>query len=390
MNSAGEVVADLAGRLADPALVATADPWSTLSLGEGHPSVALLFAELSHVSPEHRRSAHAHITVAAQDLASASGDGLFSGAASLAFAARAAQHRTADYATLLDRLDDHIVPVLRRRISSPQAGTWGYDVISGATGLGRYLLLRHHSEVVADVLGYLVRLTEPISVHGHDVPGWWVAGSPLFGDDTRFPRGHFNLGLAHGISGPLALLALSWAVDVRVPGQDEAIGRIVEWLSAWQISESLWPAAVGFDEHVSGAAVRPARTAWCYGTPGVAHAIYLAGRAMGRTDWQQTAITALDGALASPEQVSDCGFCHGWAGLLQVTWRMARESGDERLAAHLPSLAGQIVRMYDESAPFGFPSAGFLDGAVGIALALHTYATDTEPASQWDAAALLS
>ncbi|MFF4642871.1 hypothetical protein [Streptomyces sp. NPDC001389] len=52
------------------------------------------------------------------------------------------------------------------------------------------------------------------------LPGWWCAHDP-----HRFytPGGHGNFGMAHGIAGPLALLAQAPKRGVAVDGQREAI-----------------------------------------------------------------------------------------------------------------------------------------------------------------------
>ncbi|MFF1273283.1 hypothetical protein ACFVZC_07725 [Streptomyces marokkonensis] len=63
------------------------------------------------------------------------------------------------------RMDSKALPYLRE-----------YDLISGLAGLGAYLLHRGHANALERVLRYVVRLiTEPLNVHGHQLPGWWAA-----------------------------------------------------------------------------------------------------------------------------------------------------------------------------------------------------------------------
>ncbi|MFE7121496.1 lanthionine synthetase C family protein [Streptomyces sp. NPDC057654] len=430
-DRAAAVVAELAGRLADPEAVvaiATAEgnldrppgrsplhPWGGVTLAEGHPGVALLFAELAQDDPRHRTHAHAHLAVAARSLSAGQGAGLYTGAPALALAACAARRGPADYATMLDRLDGQVDARVRQllkaedeRLAARRAGVSMdvYDLILGLAGIGRYLLLREdrHRAALTDTLTYLVRLTDPVRHLEHTVPGWWVPDAPGLGQESHFPRGHFNLGLAHGICGPLALLALAEEAGVSVPGQQEAATRIVEWLLTRQASDLSWPAVVNWDDEIAGVRPDPAhgRTAWCYGTPGVAHAVYLAGRAWNREDWRLTATDALAASLHGPQAVVDCGLCHGWSGLLQITCRMARDSRDKRLLAHLPRLAEQILDAHAPELPLGYRyadtppglwaphRAGFLEGTAGIALSLHTYASGGTPRTPWDAALLLS
>ncbi|MEU7045193.1 lanthionine synthetase C family protein [Streptomyces varsoviensis] len=428
---AASVVAELAGQLADPdavVAVATAEgnvdrppgrdpvhPWGGVTLAEGHPGVALLFAELAQDDPRHRAHAHAHLALAARALSASHGAGLYVGAPSLALAACAARRGPGDYATLLDRLDSRIEARVRQllaaedeRLAARRAGASMdvYDLILGLAGIGRYLLLRadRHRDALTDTLAYLVRLTEPVRHLGHTVPGWWVPGAPGLGQEAHFPRGHFNLGLAHGICGPLALFALAEEAGVSVPGQREAATRIVDWLLGKQAADLSWPAVVSWEDELAGVRPCPAsgRSAWCYGTPGVAHTVHLAGRAWGRDDWRRTAVDALTACLDGPQAVVDCGLCHGWSGLLQIACRMARDSRDERLPARLPHLAERVLAAYDPALPLGYRyadtppglwaphRAGFLEGTAGIALSLHTYASGGAPRTPWDAALLLA
>ncbi|MFG2532408.1 lanthionine synthetase C family protein [Streptomyces sp. NPDC048516] len=398
-------------------------PVSGPTLAAGHSGAALLYAELSHMAPAFRQTAHAHLAAALSTLGSRPGVGLYDGVTSLAFAARVTRHGPQDYATLLDQLDEKVIAGLRAILGTERArldaGRAGvamstYDTISGVTGIGRYLLLcrdRHH-EPLAECLSYLVRLVRTVRAHGVAVPGWWVPTGPSLLRDARFPRGHFNLGAAHGICGPLALLALAHELGVRVPGQSEAIHRLAEHVLSFRLDGGRWPRVLGFDDFVAdspGAVSGPGATAagWCYGTPGVARALYLAGRALNEPGWRDTATQSLTGTLLAltRHQVGNNSLCHGWAGLLQIAWRMTDDSADARLAGLLPRLAGRLIDAYDPGLPYGFShdrpalmsgqplpphSPGFLEGATGIALALHTYATGRRPSCPWDAALLLN
>lgn len=435
---AAGIVAELADRLADaswveksantpgnadayPGTNVTPSVWGGANLGEGHAGMAVFYGELSAVSTEHRATVHTYLRAAAGHLKPHPEEALFLGATAVAFAAWAARRAPEDYAGLLRSLDARISSSVLSRLARenerlnagiPGADVREWDAISGVTGIGRYLLRRGpvHREPLASTLSYLVRLTRPVHAHGHTVPGWWSPKNLGLYDDPLYSRGHFNLGLAHGIPGPLTLMALSWQADVRVPGQEEAMEAIVDELLRWRLPEGLWPSAIGFEQFLAGpdatGDLSRAVCGWCYGTPGVARALHLAGTALGRADWQHTAVRALDVALELRHtEMTDSSLCHGWAGLLQTTWRMAREGGDASLARRVPELARHLMDTYDPELPFGFfyrrrisrpgmklapHRAGFLEGAAGAALALHTYATDQEPAGGWDSALLLS
>lgn len=94
------------------------------------------------------------------------------------------------------------------------------------------------------MLTYLVALTEP-------VPSEPPSGQPAH----RFRGGHADLGMAHGISGPLALLALAMRQGITVDGHASAMHRICHWLDAWPQEAPAgpwWPERVSLGELRTG------------------------------------------------------------------------------------------------------------------------------------------
>ncbi|MEU9116770.1 lanthionine synthetase C family protein [Streptomyces sp. NPDC048483] len=423
-------IALVAERLADPghtAAVASRDDnrdpvydavmWGPLTLANGLPGTALLYGELARTDDTWRPVAHRHLAAAGRAMASAPGRGLFSGPAALLAAAQTCAGREGHYGSLRRGLATWVAEDQTERLGAFRAraregGTgvdWAaYDLINGLSGTARLLLDSAadpaergpavESALTAS-LHHLVALTEPIRVDGHEVPGWWVPAELQISDRDRadYPRGDFNLGMAHGISGPLAVLCSAYEAGREVPGAREAIERIAKWLLGWTLRDeagAYWPARAGWDEEL--AARRPAalftRTAWCYGTPGVAAALFRAGGALGRPRWREAAVDALRAALRRDEArwaIEGPTVCHGYAGLLRVVARVAAASGDPELHAGCEVLRARVLECADEEAPFAFrhlmrfPAAarspvphralnvaGMLEGAAGVALAL--------------------
>ncbi|GAA3188104.1 MULTISPECIES: lanthionine synthetase C family protein [Streptomyces] len=446
----------IAERLADPeGALAQAPGRAPSSLDDGHPAMTLLCAELSHEAPELRRAAHAHLAAGAALLTGGPPQSLFRGGVpALAFAAHAARRTPDDYAGLLARLDTALDRVTRGALEPERArldagragvGYWRYDLINGITGLTRLLLLRRatHPEASAAALTYLVRLTRPLTRDGAPVPGWWSPDGPGAPGDPHpeYPRGHVNFGLAHGISGPLAVLSAALRDGVSVPGLREAVTALVAELLAHRTEAGGWPAWTALERYGTEPPA-PGRTAWCYGTPATAAALHQAGRALGDTGLRILAADALADDLDRPRRVTDHAFCHGHAGLLHLCHTLTEDTPHPRLTDHRDALAARLVAAYDPELPYGFPAVaaaadpdvpygprppaaregtadpdlpygartapaserpgppdpvgggtpagpGLLSGAAGIALALHAYATDAPPRTSWDAAFLL-
>jgi hypothetical protein len=336
--------------------------------------------------------------------------GLFGGLSGLAFATASLSRDGARYQRLLATLDEALAP----RAAALGAGLRGqdpgavseFDVISGASGVTAYLLKRDTGGVLPEVLRGLVSLAEP-----GDGPPRWMTPPQLLGDASMvrlYPSGNLNCGLAHGIPGPLAVLALALGSGVEVRGQVDAVRRLADWLVAHRVDDQWgvnWPTAVPLPApgvpDPDRTMLRPSRSAWCYGSPGIARALWFAGDALGDARLRELAVEAMQAVLRRPvnqRQIESPTFCHGVAGLLQIVLRFAHDTGLAAFAAAAAELVDQLLATYEPERPLAYASlepgpnpvdrAGLLEGAPGVAMTLLAAATDAEPS--WDRLFVLS
>jgi lantibiotic modifying enzyme len=436
-----DTVREVAERLRSPAKVkeaATAPgnvnpvfgahPWEDISLSHGYPGVALLFAELDRVELEAGWDLAAHEHLSACGSALKAGDtglpSLFNGVCAVAFSALAASRGRSRYGGLLDRLDAVITERVReiiakeraRKVEQTGALATAYDVVSGLSGTGRYLLLasdrRSNRDALHEILRYMVDLAEPIEVRGGEVPGWYLSAENQFLERDRelYPAGNFNCGMAHGIAGPLALLSLSSLEGVTVPEQARAARRMAEWLLRWRQEDDhgyYWPDRIRLEEETRNTLTGPhiRREAWCYGTPGVARALWLAGRALDDPELCEAAYEGMASVFSRPpanRHLDGSNFCHGSSGLLRISQRFVQEGGDQAFSHRLEDLVEEVLGEFDPDHAFGFQdkvptenghcgldSASLLEGAAGVALALLSV-THADPERHWDAAFLIA
>lgn len=400
--------------LADPADVRRRlrpPTWWAQSLATGALGAALLHVHRARTGRASWRTAHTWLAVtAAGPIDEGPSSHLHYGAPALAYVLHHASvdgpetDRSSRYARALETLDARIALLTRarvdaahRRIDRGETPALGeFDSIRGLTGLGALWLRRDPTgPQLRAILEYLVRLTEPLPhPDGRPRPGWWTHLAPNGRRTPEFPDGHANNGLAHGIAGPLALLALTLRAGHRVPGHGTALRRIFTWYDTCRHTHQLpgdpqvrWPY---WTTDLTDPGTGPGRPSWCYGTPGVARAQQLAGIALDDPHRIHTAENALHAAITAPDLVrtlDNPGLCHGLAGALLITRRAAADSTNRRLhdhAARLQQLTTGIVADL-------FPSSsepGLFDGPAGTALALDD---DAPPRGQeWDACLLTS
>jgi hypothetical protein len=353
------------------------------SLADGAAGAALLHLETGNKPAAFdalRRATAGGLSIAA-------GASLFYGAPALAFVLAATDHPHLTRARTVTTEGTRTVVRQRldtahRRIDDRQQPHYAeYDLIRGLTGLGVVLRRLGDHDLLRHILDYLVRLTEPVN----DLPGWWCWNGP---ERTQAPPagGHANLGMAHGITGPLALLSLTLRDGITVDGHTTAITRICHWLDTWQqhtTDTTWWPQTLTLADLHRGTPAQhtPLRPSWCYGTPGIARAQQLAAHALGDTARHHLADTAFASCTGDPTQIrqlTDRSLCHGTAGLLATTRRITTD-------ALTPTPTAPIEALHTQTSPAPGEPDGLLTGRTGSALAAAATTT-----TSWDACLLLA
>ncbi len=379
------------------------------SLSSGSAGLALLFAQLAAAGEDKSPASIAgrYLDSAVEVLSSAPlGPSLYAGFTGVAWVAQVVgQLLDPEAEDGNEAIDDALLGLLTTA-SFEQAP---YDLIHGLTGMGVYALERWPRPVavqsVAKVVNHLAKLAR------HDEAGtyWWTGPSLLLGSRReQYPAGGIDLGVAHGIAGVLPFLARVSALQADDSSADALLDGAVRWLLAHTVQTEAGETMPYFV--AEGADPTPARSAWCYGDPGVAAALLVAAREVGEAGWEDAATGLAARAAERPPELSgvtDAGFCHGSAGLAHLFNRMHQLTGERKLADAaifwlertldlLPtaeSVTPADSRVPDSQLPWdGGPrpwnGRGVLEGAAGVGLVLLAASTSTEPA--WDRMFLVS
>ena len=367
-------------------------PADEASLAAGSTGRALLHARLAN-DDDQRDAALSCLRHALPQLRTRGGPAsLYAGAAGIGWVLT---HLEGDLLDERDRcagLDRALLRLLDRQ---PWPGR--FDLVSGLVGLGVYALERLDVPEGPDLLERVVlRLAETAVRDGDDVY-WWTPPHWLIEQArTASPTGHIDLGLAHGVPGPIALLGAACATGVA---SDLARG-LLDGAVGWLLREAANTERLSYSWQ-PGREPSPARTAWCYGEPGVAAALLIAARGAGEPAWEEDALRLARRAATrslADSGVVDAGVCHGASGLGLTFARLHHATGDRELGEaarcwfehtlELRQPGAGIAGFITEGVNGPTEDPGLLVGATGIALALHAAASDHEPT--WDRLLLLS
>ncbi|MCE9575351.1 MAG: lanthionine synthetase C family protein [Deltaproteobacteria bacterium] len=322
---------------------------------------------------------------------------LFGGAARVSWTvAHLAGGETADEACRA------IATALRARLTEDP---WvsDYDLIIGLVGMGVCALERSDHE---DGRQLSARVLEVLEATAQERGGGaaWLTSPELLPEWQRAisPGGYYNLGLAHGIPGVVALLARMVAHDVETPRARALLERAMTFMlnaepprergrfPSWHQAGEVGP---GHERELGST-----RLAWCYGDLGASVALLSAAQATANDEWRTQAVDLARlcaGRTIAEAVVHDAGICHGAGGAAHIFNRLWHATGEEIFADAARRWIDQLLAMRIDHAIAGFPSADRLDGqtswkaddslltgAVGVALVLHAAVSTVEPS--WD------
>lgn len=344
------------------------------SVGRGLASnagYAILFAALFQAKAEERFA-----EAAGRELQDAAGfadvpsRGLFSGLAGLRAAAAYAEKLWPKFGRLAAQCDSYIGAELSTIPEVVEMDT--YDLISGWAGTRAALALEGgcNPDMYVESLLALFDSGE----------GRWRTRNRFFPD-----RASRNIiGVAHGVVGPLTIIALTTKPDPATVARVVVHARKVAELAITENNAVGWPQWIGHNE-----IYRP-MTTWCYGSAGIAAALFAVGK-WARDEWLcEVAISSLASIdHRSAAALPDAALCHGIMGTVACYASVAANSSGHAFEVAIDDLVNLAIdRLAAEGNSITVRSNndsrlafGELDGLAGVCLMLATLLYDID--SSW-------
>lgn len=333
---------------------------------DGSSGFALAFAALAGASGDdrYRQAAHECLRRAAQATDKPS-IALFSGISGLRAVAALMSADATQYRRLVQQCDAYV----ENELPTPDAATVSsfrdFDIISGWSGarLARYVNSASGLDRLSSLLEWLMIDDER-----------WRCIHPLRPNDPA----ENDLGVAHGVAGMLAAVVLTTEPlesGHRVMLHGQASNLMTHAMRSG--GRVLWPAFAGSHRLVE-------QRAWCYGTPGIAAALYWVGSRLSDSAIASFAVDTLVAESATPPDAWvfwDHALCHGTLGCALIYASVGMASGDGRLLEIVDALVERVLDdiAKNEAACWGLAPdsatrslTGVLVGAAGIALGLLT------------------
>jgi lantibiotic biosynthesis protein len=348
-------------------LLVTANDVDRGLAGNAGDAVAYLALTLATGDTKYEAAMHAALKRAA------AGDyppsiGMFDGMSGLRVAAELATTIEPRYRGLVEKCDAFVEAQLPLTPAKPDSYCV-FDVMQGWAGarLARGIRGPLEPDRLTALLSWLV-------ADSHR----WECPHPAYQTD----RPVRDLGLAHGIAGVLSSLVLTHERLESSVG--ESARDAANFLASRAVESNasvMWPHSAGRDPE------QRYLSAWCYGTPGVASALYGAARMLGDVSLAAFALDAARGIARLPAGewlVSELGLCHGLMGnaLCFASLGAAADCAELRAAAErlvietLDQLDADAGVCYTRETEAPYAATNELKGIAGIALALLTLSGD--------------
>ena len=282
----------------------------------------------------------------------------------------------------------------------------GYDLISGLVGIAIYGVERMPRDRPRQLLEHVIdRLAARAEIFGSGVT-WHTPPEQLPSRQREdAPQGFYNLGVAHGTPGIAVTLGHAARLGIRAEVSRSLLDGVHDWLLEQPVATA---DGAGFKYWLAKGPAKAsdvANEAWCYGGLGLSVALLRAARLVNDTVREDHALTfaRLEASRGAEQSgVRDMCLCHGGAGNGHLYNRLYQATGERVFldASRRWLLRSMEARRSVDGGPGGYlfqgvkdrsnppgpgdlvPNVTFLNGSLGVGLALLAASSHQEP--MWD------
>lgn len=316
------------------------------------------------------------------------------------------------YKNLLNNINKSIVYCVSNLSSNQYLDTVNIDCMSGLSGVGRYLLnFKDNLEIlntIKNIINIIVCKLNYTNENGVLVPGWLIKDSKMVAN-KEFDN-YFDLGMAHGIAGCLSFLSIALINGISVNGQKESINNILNFLYKYKMEynkATYFPEIIRLEEYINNDInfSKKKNLSWCYGMPGIARAVYIAGCALKDNFYKDDAVNMI---LSSYEEGDENMFilpifCHGLSGYIHILSLFYKDTNIEKFNEIIKKSRMELLKFYNDDIKFKYLSGknfmknndemnnlslSMVDGISSILLTLTQIENDRK--SEWSGIFLLN
>ena len=301
--------------------------------------------------------------------------GLCEGMANVGIVLRYYSDKTDYYKKFLFDFDKLFVRYVKNKVqnlysNSEDLRPLDFDVIYGLSGILQYLLEiddGENEELIESSVKWLCNLTEPVDFgEKYQLPGWFIKSNNVVGEQEKkyFSTGQINYGMAHGITGVLAILLKVYKRNILRENVFNAMRRIVQELEKTirhfpDTKIGYFPEIVAPKEYIEHSFFvhKKGRMSWCYGSVTIYYILYLYYRSMNNITRCSEIISNL---IEIAKKGNECWklespiVCHGYAGTAHIFKNLYIHTKQKEFIKAYETLIEKTVESFDRNSLFGF------------------------------------
>ncbi len=298
-----------------------------------------------------------------------------------------------------DEIDNYLLIELNNQIKLNH-----YDFLHGALGISFYFIFKanntknsKYAQIISELIDWLSESSINESYGEYHITKWMSY-------DITKQKNIFNISMSHGMSSILVLLTkiINICKSNEKKKVEFLIEGVVNYITTQNIDFNIYGSHFPSYSIESEITIKKSRLAWCYGDLGIACAIWQAGKALNKLEWQNIAkrvlLDAANRTNLDVEFVTDAGLCHGTAGIAHIFNRMYCNIGDSKLKIAHDFWVNETLKMSKfKDGLAGYKAingneyindSSLLEGISGIGLMLLSSISDN--VSNWDECLLLN
>lgn len=235
-----------------------------------------------------------------------------------------------------------------------------YDCIVGISGILYYLLdvvnIEKKIEPLIQMVNYLIYLTDMQAYKGYKIINFYIPKENLNTDLEKqlYPHGQINLGLSHGLMGPLLALSKAKYKGIEANGIDkaiESINKIYDQFIKFLEKRPIWPCYVAPMEYIKNlepkysSLLKIQRSSWCYGNISIARGFQMVYKYTNNKEQEIKYFNYLTEIIDTPIKnynLNNPGICHGFASVIAIGAYAYEEKKTEKLRSPINKCVSEI------------------------------------------------
>lgn len=254
-----------------------------------------------------------------------------------------------------------------------------YDSIYGLSGMMNYYLDYHleQKEVIEGLLRYLISLTKN---NNDNVINYFIMELPKYATEDTEKVPYLDFGMAHGIIGPLLVIAKARSLGVQVDGIENAIQILKTLYQEYTlVSEKgilKFPIQLSMEEYQNKKLTSCSfNNGWCYGNGCIVYGLMRVAKFYENENEFQFYKRALSKIMSEAIEKNDFFepiVCHGYGSVLMIQMSIYKNTKEQQFLVNLEENIEATLKCHEEwmEKERYIKNYSLLEGAAGVMLSL--------------------